>query len=57
VQAKNVNINVADNVFLAFTTVQQIMSELSEATTEREKVAVITKAEFRFFTDNANNRP
>jgi hypothetical protein len=35
-QAKNVNINAMDNVFFAFTVVQQIMTELSGAATENE---------------------
>jgi hypothetical protein len=33
-----------DDVLLAFTMVQQIMTELSDAATEKEKVAVITKS-------------
>jgi hypothetical protein len=40
VQAKNVNINVTDEVPLAFTMAKQIMRELSGAETEKEKVAV-----------------
>jgi hypothetical protein len=36
-------------MILAFTMVQQIMSELSGAATEKEKVAVITEAVFRLF--------
>jgi predicted rRNA methylase YqxC with S4 and FtsJ domains len=53
-QAKNVNINAMD-VFLAFTMVQQIMTELSGAMTEKEKVAVITKAVFRLLKNNASD--
>jgi hypothetical protein len=40
---ENVNINEVDDMFLAFTMVQQILTELSAAT-EKEKVAVITAA-------------
>jgi hypothetical protein len=53
-QAKNVNINATD-VFLAFTMVQQIMTELSGAATEKKKkVAVITKSVFRLLKTNFN---
>jgi hypothetical protein len=55
VHAKSVNITAMDDVFLAFTTMQQIMTELSGAVTEKEKVAVITKAMFRLLKNNANN--
>jgi hypothetical protein len=34
-QAQNVNINATDDAFLAFTMVQQIMTELSGAATEK----------------------
>jgi hypothetical protein len=34
--------------------VQQIMTELSGAVTEKENVAVITKAVFRLLKNNAN---
>jgi hypothetical protein len=40
---------------LVFTMVQQIMTELSGAATEKEKFAVITKAVFRLLKNNANN--
>jgi hypothetical protein len=36
--------------------VQQIMPKLSGAATEKEKVAVITKAVFRLLKNNANNK-
>jgi hypothetical protein len=49
VQAKNVNINETD-MFLAF-----IMTELSDAATEKEMVAVITKAVFRLSKNNVDN--
>jgi hypothetical protein len=54
-QAKNVNINAMDKVFRAFIKVQHIMSELSGAATEKENVAVITKAVFRPLKSNANS--
>jgi hypothetical protein len=55
VQAKNVNINATDNMFLTFTMVQQIRTELSGAAKEKEKVAVTTKAVFTLLKNNANN--
>jgi hypothetical protein len=55
VQAKDVNINETDEVFLAFTMVQQIMTELSGAVTGKENVAVTTKSVFRLLKNNANN--
>jgi hypothetical protein len=56
VQAKNVNSNAMDNdMFLAFTMVQQIMTVLSGAETEKEKTAIINKAVFRLLKNNANN--
>jgi hypothetical protein len=36
VQTKNVNINATDDVFHAFTMVQQIVTEVSGAATETE---------------------
>jgi hypothetical protein len=54
-QAKNVNINAMDDVFLAFTMAWHIMTELSGAATEKEKVAVITKTVFRLLKNNDNN--
>jgi hypothetical protein len=35
VQPKTVNVNAMDDVFLAFTVVQQVMTELSGAVTEK----------------------
>jgi hypothetical protein len=55
-QAKNVNINAMDNVFLAFTVVQQIVTVLSCAATEKEKVAVITKAVFRLLKNSLHQQ-
>jgi hypothetical protein len=54
VQAKNVNINAMD-VFLAFDMVQQIMTEFIGAVTEREMIAVLTKAVFKLLKNNTNN--
>jgi hypothetical protein len=54
VQTKNVNTDATDEVFLAFTLVQQIISELSSAATEKRKV-VINKALFRVLKNSANN--
>jgi hypothetical protein len=34
--------------------VQQIMTELSDAVTKKEKVAIISKAVFRLLKNNAN---
>jgi hypothetical protein len=47
VETDNININAMDDVFLALTRVQQIMTELSGAATGKGKVAVISKALFR----------
>jgi hypothetical protein len=45
VQDNNVDSNAADGVmFLAFTVVQQIMTELSVTATEKQKFAVLTRA-------------
>jgi exopolysaccharide biosynthesis protein len=43
VQAENVNINATDGVLLAFAMVQQVMTKLSGAATEKENVAVINE--------------
>jgi hypothetical protein len=55
VQARSVNMNATDGVFLSFNIVQQIMTELSSAATEREKIAVITKAVFRLLKVSSND--
>jgi hypothetical protein len=55
VQAENVNGNATDGMYLAFTMVRQIMTELSGAATEKEKVAVMTKAVFRLLKNNASS--
>jgi hypothetical protein len=54
-QAKNVNTNARDDMFLVFAVVQQIMTELSGAATGKEEVAVITKVVFRRLKNNASN--
>jgi hypothetical protein len=54
VQTKNLN-STATNAFLAFTMVQQIMTDLSGAAIEKGKVAVINKAVFRLLKNNTNN--
>jgi hypothetical protein len=43
VQAKNVNSNATDEMFTACTIVKHIMTDLSNAATEEEKVAIIIK--------------
>jgi hypothetical protein len=48
VQAKNVSINATGDMFLTFTMVQEIMTELSGAATGTEKFAVTTKPAYRF---------
>jgi hypothetical protein len=55
-QAKNANIHGTDEAFLAFTMVQQIMTQLSgTAATGNEKSPIITKAKFRLLKNNVNN--
>jgi hypothetical protein len=41
-------------MFLTFTMAQQIMTQLSGAATEKEKVVIKTKAVFRLLKNNAN---
>jgi hypothetical protein len=55
VQAENVNISATDNAFLAFTVVQQIVTELSGAAAEKAKFGITTKAVFSLLKNNANN--
>jgi hypothetical protein len=54
-QAESVNSKAEDYVSLTFTKVQQIMTELSGAATEKGKVAVITKVAFRLLKNSVNN--
>jgi hypothetical protein len=51
-QANVVNNNAMDDVYVAFTMMQQIMTGLSGAASEEEKVAVITKAVFNLLKHN-----
>jgi hypothetical protein len=51
----NTGVSREDDVFLALTVVQQIMTEVCCIVTEKEKVAVITKAVFRLLKNNASN--
>jgi hypothetical protein len=44
-------------MFLAFTMVQHIMTELFSAVTEKEKGDVVTKALFILLENKANNSP
>jgi hypothetical protein len=44
-----------DDMFFAFTMVQQVMTELSGAAMEKEKVGIITIVMFRMLKNNANN--
>jgi hypothetical protein len=55
VQAKNVNRNSMGDISVAFTMVQQIMTDLSGVATEEEKVAVITRAVFHMLKLNAGS--
>jgi hypothetical protein len=52
VQANVVNNNAMDDMYVAFTRVQQIMTELSGAASEEEKVSIITKAVFNLLKHN-----
>jgi hypothetical protein len=53
-QTKNINNNSTD-MFVAFTMVQQIITELLGAATEKEKAADITKTMFKLLKNNAIN--
>jgi hypothetical protein len=55
VQAKNVNSNGMDDMFVAFTMVQKIMTGPTGAASEEEKVAVITKAVSSLLKRNGGN--
>jgi hypothetical protein len=43
-QEESANSNAMDDMFVAFTMVQQIMTGLSRAASEEEKVSIITKS-------------
>jgi hypothetical protein len=51
-QENIVNSNAMDDMFVAFTMVQQIMTGLSSAASEGEKVSVITKSVFSLLKCN-----
>jgi hypothetical protein len=55
VQEKTVNSNAMDDVFVAFNMVQQIMTGLSRAASEEDKVSVITKAVVSLLKHNGGN--
>jgi hypothetical protein len=52
VQAENVNSNAMEDMSVAFTMVHQIMTGLSGAASEEEKIAVISKTVFSFLKPN-----
>jgi hypothetical protein len=54
-QAKNINSNAMDGTLATITMVQQIMTGLSGAVTEKEKVIIITEVVLRLLKNNANN--
>jgi hypothetical protein len=51
-QEEIVNSNAMDDMFVAFTMVQQIMTGLSIAASEEEKVSIITKSVFSLLKRN-----
>jgi hypothetical protein len=55
VQAKVLNGNEMDDVFVALTMVQQITTGLSGAASEEENVSVIIKAVFSLLKRNGGN--
>jgi hypothetical protein len=54
VQEEIVNSNSMDDMFVAFTMVQQIMIGLSSAASEEEKVSIITKCVFSLLKRNGS---
>jgi hypothetical protein len=54
-QAKTVNSNAMDDMFVAFTMVQQIMTGLSCAASGEEEVSAITKDAFILLKHNGGN--
>jgi hypothetical protein len=50
-----INSNVMDDMFVAFTMVQQIMKGFSGAASEQEEVSIITKAVFNLLKRNSGN--
>jgi hypothetical protein len=55
-QDEIVNSNAMDDVFVAFTLVQQIMTRLSSAASEEEKVTFITESVFSVLKRNGGYR-
>jgi hypothetical protein len=53
VEAINININATEDVFLAFSVMQQTMTEFSGVATEKERLLLMTKAVFRLLKNNA----
>jgi hypothetical protein len=51
-QEKIVNSTAMDDMFVAFTMLQQIMTGLSSAAPEEEKVSIITKSVFSLLKRN-----
>jgi hypothetical protein len=51
-QEEIVNSNAMDDMFVAFPTVQQIVTGLSSAASEEEKVSIITKSVFSLLKRN-----
>jgi hypothetical protein len=54
-QEEIVNSNAMDDMFVAFTIVQQIMTGLSGTASEEEEVSIITKAVFSLLKRNGGN--
>jgi hypothetical protein len=54
-QVETVNCNAMDDMFVAFTMVQQIMTGLPGAVSEEEKVSIITKPVFSLWKRNGGN--
>jgi hypothetical protein len=51
-QEETVNSNAMEDMFVTFTVVQQIMTGLSSAASEEEKVSIITKSVFSLLKRN-----
>jgi hypothetical protein len=51
-QEEVINSNEMDDMFIAFTMVQQILAGLSSAASEEEKFSIITKSVFSLLKDN-----
>jgi hypothetical protein len=51
-QEETVNSNAMEDMFVTFTVVQQIMTELSSAVSEEERISIITKSVFSLLKCN-----